>query len=770
MLKNKIVVRKIRNIVILLMAIIIMFGAYKNIDKSKAEEVIEISAIAIDNYGCLENEEFILEAKEISDGLYEIEIPENINSKMVNNVVNVKLLSGELELKDENTTDESEIIEIIDNKIKLTKEQIDNKQINFETVYDMAILSIDEQGLVTKEILNEKSEEEIKNNIEELGEELLYNKILRYEDKETGGLVEVKGYVHENENIQIEKVEQEKLQEVFGEKQIDLAYNIKVIAEVETEIPTDEANPNAETEKVIENIEVDPLEYGDSLEVYINNSKISNELELYHIKDDNTYDRVAVKENTGESITFDAYFSTVYAICAKEDEISVITPPSFPNIEVGASTTSTYTDIYAPSSGSWKYSNSAYSHYLGVSIPATINGSAVHYWAWSANTTTPSVWTSIDELEDNIDYKFIYFKDDLSSGYLHSKTANGNMYYSGPYNLTKGTENNYVRSNVTIENDTNGWNPDVSIIVYDKNSSLANSTVRAEWGLTPSPGTDNSTLINVTSTNSKTHTYLMPKPTEGGHYYLQYKYWGQTENMGAATIEYTRGWYTQHFDYNAPTITFSKDSNTSWAKTHSVDVTISDDFSGFDEGATIQYGWSTSNTTPPSPSSLISAGTYTKGSRNFTFTANGSGLSGKYYLWVVQSGLKDVAGNAYTGNKVSTGQFWFDNEEPKISFEPNENHEWKKEHTVEIIFSDDLSGLYKANHIVYDWGKHPNALSNLVDPNNINKNDEKKWSITYNTDEQLTGEYRLYVNALFFEDIAGNTNNMLFRNHRYVLL
>ena len=60
MLKNKIVVRKIRNIVILLMVMIIMIGAYNKIDTSRAEDVPEIGAIALDNYGYLAKEEFKL--------------------------------------------------------------------------------------------------------------------------------------------------------------------------------------------------------------------------------------------------------------------------------------------------------------------------------------------------------------------------------------------------------------------------------------------------------------------------------------------------------------------------------------------------------------------------------------------------------------------------------------------------------------------------------------------------------------------------------------
>ena len=95
MLKNKIIGKKIRNIIVLLMAIIVMIGAYRYIDRSRAEKVIEIDAVALDNYGYLEDEEFKLEAKQLDDGSYEIELPESVNTKKINRIVKIGL--GELE-------------------------------------------------------------------------------------------------------------------------------------------------------------------------------------------------------------------------------------------------------------------------------------------------------------------------------------------------------------------------------------------------------------------------------------------------------------------------------------------------------------------------------------------------------------------------------------------------------------------------------------------------------------------------------------------------
>ena len=42
MLKNKIIIKKIRNIFIVLMAILIMVGIYKNVRDSRAENVIQV--------------------------------------------------------------------------------------------------------------------------------------------------------------------------------------------------------------------------------------------------------------------------------------------------------------------------------------------------------------------------------------------------------------------------------------------------------------------------------------------------------------------------------------------------------------------------------------------------------------------------------------------------------------------------------------------------------------------------------------------------------
>ncbi len=119
-------------------------------------------------------------------------------------------------------------------------------------------------------------------------------------------------------------------------------------------------------------------------------------------------------------------------------------------------------------------------------------------------------------------------------------------------------------------------------------------------------------------------------------------------------------------DKTPPTITLGTNSNENWSKAASVKVTVSDNASGLEEGARIQYGWSISSTLEPTeytPARL----SYSKGTRSTSFTATSSGLTGKYYLWVVPENLQDVKGNKQEATYKSTGMFYFDNTKPVVT-------------------------------------------------------------------------------------------------------
>lgn len=74
MLKNKIVAKKIRNIIVLLMCVIIALGAYSNIRKSKAEKVVPILVEVADKDGVLSMQTLEVEAKETINDLYSLEL------------------------------------------------------------------------------------------------------------------------------------------------------------------------------------------------------------------------------------------------------------------------------------------------------------------------------------------------------------------------------------------------------------------------------------------------------------------------------------------------------------------------------------------------------------------------------------------------------------------------------------------------------------------------------------------------------------------------
>lgn len=118
MLKNKLIAKRIRNIFILIMIIAIMMGAYHNVRRSRAEKVIEISLEVTDKNNQIEKETVTVEATETSDGVYLLELPEIVNTKMITKYYN------------------SEDEEIDSRTIQLTDKEISEKKVQVATDYD----------------------------------------------------------------------------------------------------------------------------------------------------------------------------------------------------------------------------------------------------------------------------------------------------------------------------------------------------------------------------------------------------------------------------------------------------------------------------------------------------------------------------------------------------------------------------------------------------------------------------------------------------------
>jgi len=394
--------RRLSNILLLGVLLVIAVGIYFNIYNSRAENVIEIGAVAKDSYGYLESEEFILEAIVLENEIYEIELPEAINGKKILETLEITLedvqskvleetidaneeetaeseetegntdvteeasdaetsdatdettsveekttseekegeeetlenettevvdetLNADENLKKENaTTEEVEeeatpiTLEIEKNKIQLTKEQIENKKINFKVTYDVAILEKAEEENFNKNLLSEKTEEEL-NEIEITEEtELLYNKVLKYEDEENEKLVELRGFLPEKAELKIEEMLQENLTKIFGDKKIDVAYDIKIL---EPETIQEEVENEDGTIEIVEKIgykEINPKDFGEICEVSIKDVNILKNSKVYHVREDNSYEQVEVKTSEKESITFEAETFSGYAVTADQ--------------------------------------------------------------------------------------------------------------------------------------------------------------------------------------------------------------------------------------------------------------------------------------------------------------------------------------------------------------------------------------------------------------------------------------------------------------------
>ena len=83
-------------------------------------------------------------------------------------------------------------------------------------------------------------------------------------------------------------------------------------------VPVDENNPESEMQEVTETIEINPEDYSEKCEVSITDTNILENSQVYHVKDDNTYEQVTVTENSEDNITFEATTFSTYAVSSDE--------------------------------------------------------------------------------------------------------------------------------------------------------------------------------------------------------------------------------------------------------------------------------------------------------------------------------------------------------------------------------------------------------------------------------------------------------------------
>ncbi len=297
----------------------------------------------------------------------------------------------------------------------------------------------------------------------------------------------------------------------------------------------------------------------------------------------------------------------------------------------------------------------------------------------------------------------------------------------------------------------------VQVTVSDDYGLLNDQKFEYRWiksGSTQYSGSYN--FKNKLFNQSKSLSYnLTSREDFTGTYILQIVPKSIVDALGNATVDPVNS-HEFKFDNTKPYIKFETSSNSVWSKGNNVVVEVLDDHSGLASGASIKYGWSTSKTVAPSSYKNATLN-YSNGSNNFKFTANGSGLTGKYYLWVVPNTLKDVVGNNFTSTVKSAGQFYFDNTPPTMTLAKNSNTSWSKNINVTVNISDNDSGIASGTSIKYGW-----STSNTTPPTNYTpaslsySNGSKNVSFIASA-SGLTGKYYLWVVPNTLKDVSGNS-------------
>ena len=266
MLKNKIIVKKIRNIFILFMAIIIMFGAYKNIKNSRAENVIEVDMEVADQSNSLEVQTITVDAIEKKTGNYVLELPTSVNGLIVSKYYTSS--GSEIDMANENA----------DKTIKLTNDEITNKKIQISTDYDKkdatTVETMDSENKVTA---------------------TLYNKELMSAGDENGageGDVVVTGYMPLDAKLEVANIDLATLTSVkMSDKNqtMQKAYEISIYQK-ETE----------DAEKTEYNSSI----YGETLEIKTKNLQGGTAGTIYRLPDE-TPTQASTGAETGNVITAD---------------------------------------------------------------------------------------------------------------------------------------------------------------------------------------------------------------------------------------------------------------------------------------------------------------------------------------------------------------------------------------------------------------------------------------------------------------------------------
>ena len=218
---------KKKDILVLIFLIILIIVMIRAFIKSRANEVIEVTANFIDNSGSLSDEIINIEAFNEGESGYSITLPEVVNTKIAKKYIvtqkeiidTEELQTDDSQIEEESLNDKS--VEMLPGeKIYLTQEELENLQTTLNVEYDT--------------IENDKNDTQI-----------LYNKKLILKDDEDLEKLIISGYMPCDTTMQVKDVDtsnidiENEMEQNYPNKTIIGNYDIKLISNEQEYIAKD---------------------------------------------------------------------------------------------------------------------------------------------------------------------------------------------------------------------------------------------------------------------------------------------------------------------------------------------------------------------------------------------------------------------------------------------------------------------------------------------------------------------------------------------------
>ena len=290
-----------KKVAIAIILIVILILEIKAFTDSRANKITEITANIIDTSSLLSDETLVLQAINEENIGTAIILPELINQKKIKNYI--------VERKEIESNNDSQISNnIIENETS-NSEESNNVAENSTSISDNSqILLPGEKIYLTEQELDKKQISlKVEYDINEKEGQILYNKTIEKEIDENQ--VIISGYMPENAEIKIENADLEQVKEIAknyinDNTTLRVAYDIKIVAQDK---------------------EYEPTDFDENVQVIILGIDVNSEekYKVIHIDDENKTDEIQNVQLTENSVSFQANEFSTYAVLSETaDEVT----------------------------------------------------------------------------------------------------------------------------------------------------------------------------------------------------------------------------------------------------------------------------------------------------------------------------------------------------------------------------------------------------------------------------------------------------------------